>query len=130
MVNKIDDIDFQHNQISNQFLRTVSSFRQLYNYPVFINFRKILFMIDGSLTFQFFSRHKLMIYEGNHDSEYFYIKDYIYNVNKYEFENNKYMNFFYRSPKFIQVIKLKEEANEMTFINFYNNFLMQRKKIN
>ena len=126
MVNKIKDKDFRNVQISNQLLRTTSSFRDLYNYPVFMNFRKILFMIDGSLTFQFFYRHNLRIYEGNHDSENSYIKDYLYDVNEYNINNYNNINFFYRSPSFKKVVKLKE-ANEMTFINFYDNFLKQRK---
>ena len=86
-----------------------------------------MFMIDGSLTFQFFSRHNLSIYEGDHDTEYFYSKDYIYDVNEYSFyDNNKHINFFYRSPYFSNVVELKE-ANEKTFISFYNSFLSQRK---
>ena len=30
------------------------SFRTIEEYPIFINFRKLMFLIDGSLTFQFF----------------------------------------------------------------------------
>ena len=129
MIRKLIDEDFQHYPISNNKLRLISSFRDLNEYPIFANFRKIMFMIDGSLTFQFFSRHNLLIYEGDHDTEYFYSKDYIYDVNKYSYNTKtKYINFFYRSPNFVNVEKLKE-ANESTFIGFYKNFLIQRKKI-
>ena len=105
MVRKIDEINDEYYPISNQNLRFISSFRNLSEYPIFANFRKIMFMIDGSLTFQFFSRHNLTTYEGDHNTEYFYSKDYIYDVNKYSFnENYKYIDFFYRSPNFLNVV--------------------------
>jgi len=86
-------------------------------------------MIDGSLTFQFFSRHNLTTYEGDHNTEFYYSKDYKYEVNQYSFsQNSKYINFFYRNPNFVNVIKL-QESNEGTFINFYKNFLLKRKTI-
>ena len=85
-------------------------------------------MLDGSLTFQFFSRHNHSTYEGDHNTEYFYVKDYVYEVNKYSTTQNKYINFFYRSPSFLKVCQLKE-ANENTFINFYKEFLKKRKTI-
>jgi len=129
MVRKIDELESDYFPISNDALKLISSFRGLSEYPIFANFRKIMFMIDGSLTFQFFSRHNLMTYEGDHNTEYFYSNDYIYDVNKYSFnENYKYINFFYCSPIFSSIIQLKE-ANEATFIKFYKNFLTKRKKI-
>ena len=124
-----DEINLEYDPISDNALRSISSFRKLYKYPIFTNFRKLMFMIDGSLNFQFFSRHNLMIYEHDHDTEYFYSKDHEYEVNGYSYINkSKYMNFFYRSPTFSNVIHLKE-ANESTFISFYNSFLSKRKKI-
>ena len=127
MVRKTKEIEEEYSPISSQRLKLVSSFRNLSEYPIFANFRKLMFMIDGSLTFQFFSRHNLSIYEGDHDTEYFYSKDYIYDVNEYSFYgNNKHINFFYRSPYFSNVVELKE-ANENTFISFYKSFLSQRK---
>ena len=129
MVNKMEEIKSFYSPISSHLLKTMSSFRNLSKYPIFVNFRKIMFMIDGSLTFQFFSRLNLDIYEGDHDTEYFYSKDYKYEVNQYSSNQNyKYINFFYRSPDFINVIKL-QESNEGTFINFYKDFLLKRKKI-
>ena len=100
MVRKIqgklnDEINLEYDPISNDSLRSISSFRKLYKYPIFANFRKIMFMIDGSLTFQFFSRHNLSIYEHDHDTEYFYSKDHEYEVNEYSYKDkSKYMNFF------------------------------------
>ena len=133
MVRKMEEklngeYNLEYDPISNDSLRGISSFRQLNKYPIFANFRKIILMIDGSLTFQFFKRHNLSIYEDDHDTEYFYSKDYLYEVNQYSYNNStKYMNFFYRSPTFSNVAKFKE-ANESTFIQFYNNFLKKRTK--
>ena len=127
MINKIEEIKELYSPISSYLLKAMPSFRYLSNYPIFVNFRKILFMIDGSLTFQFFSRHNLSIYEGDHDTEYFYSKNYKYEVNQYSSNQNyKYINFFYRNPDFLNVVKL-QESNESTFTNFYNNF--KKKKI-
>ena len=131
MIRKIEDKnkEFNYYPISNTILKSFSSFRKLNKYPIFANFRKLMFMIDGSLTFQFFSRHKLKFYEGNKDTEYYYSKDNIYEVNKYSYnQKTKYIDFFYRPPNFLNVVKL-QEANESTFINFYNNFLSKRKTI-
>ena len=95
MVRKIDVLDSEYFPASDASLRIVSSFRNFNQYPIFVNFRKIMFMIDGSLTFQFFSRHNLDTYEGDHNTEYFYSKDYVYDVNKYSYnEQYKYINFF------------------------------------
>ena len=126
---EINRINLEYNPILNNALRTISSFRKLYKYPIFANFRKIIFLIDGSLTFQFFRRRNLSIYEHDHDTEYFYSKDHIYEVNEYSYkEKIKYMNFFYRSP--ISSIKVElKEANESTFIAFYKSFLSKRKKV-
>ena len=127
MVTKINELIPEYSSVPNHKLQVISSFRGLSDYPIFVNFRKLMFMIDGSLTFQFFSRHNLTKYEGDHDTEYYYSRDNIYDVNKYSSnEKYKYMNFFYRSPKFLYVEQLKE-ANESTFINFYKNFLTKRK---
>jgi len=52
MVRKIKDPEFIYLPISSHSLKLTSSFRDLSQYPIFVNFRKIMFMIDGSLTFQ------------------------------------------------------------------------------
>ena len=129
MVRKVEDPEFIYFPISNQDLKLASSFKHLSQYPIFVNFRKIVFMIDGSLTFQFFSRNKLGVYEGDHNTEFFYFKDYKYEINHYSYsQNSKYINFFYRNPTYVNKIKLRE-SNESTFINFYKNFLLKRKTI-
>ena len=63
MVNKVNAISYkENNNINNnnhinrrgRIIDEIYSFRDIYSYPAFINFRKIMFLIDGSLTFQFF----------------------------------------------------------------------------
>jgi hypothetical protein len=71
MVRKIDELADDYFPLSNDDLKLISSFRGLSKYPIFANFRKIMFMLDGSLTFQFFSRHELLTYEGDHKTEYY-----------------------------------------------------------
>ena len=89
-----------------------------------------MFMIDGSLTFQFFKRKNLRILENSDESIFYYDKNKTYICNNYyilsddKFQNN-FINFFYRSPSLVQdlpTIKLKE-SNENTFSEFYQNFL-------
>ena len=127
IISKIYELEFI--PIDQERMKLISSFRDLYNYPIFINFRKLLFMIDGSLTFQYFKRHNLKIFEGNKDAEFEYILNNEYEVNNYEFQGDpNYLNFFYRSPKFKGNIN-KKEANENTFFIFYNNFISKRKQI-
>ena len=41
------------NIIKEKEMKNISSFRDINSYTIFVNFRKIRFMIDGSLTFNF-----------------------------------------------------------------------------
>ena len=82
MVRKIDELESDYFPISNDGLKLMSSFIGLSEYPIFANFRKIMFMIDGSLNSHFFNS------EGDHNTKYFYSKNYIYDVNKYSFNEN------------------------------------------
>ena len=75
MVRKVEDLEFIYHPISNHELKDASSFNGLSKYPIFVNFRKIIFMIDGSLNFQFFSRINSKRY-GDNNTEFFYFKDY------------------------------------------------------
>jgi len=132
MVKKMEEIKSFYSPISSHLLKTMSSFRNLSKYPIFVNFRKIMFMIDGSLTFQFFSRLNLDIYEGDHDTEYFYSKDYKYEVNQYSSNQNyKYFIFLYHFKKKIKFGQLKKSLLlfihtirivNFSFIYIVNNF--------
>ena len=111
-------------------MKNISSFRDIISYPIFINYRKLMFMIDGSLTFQFFKRKDLRIFENSDDSLFYYDEEKVYECNNYfilsdeNFKNN-FINFFYRSPeldKSSPIIHMKE-SNEYTFCKFFNSYL-------
>ena len=134
MLEKVNAISYKENDtniIRNEIsMDEIYSFRDINLYPAFINFRKIMFMIDGSLTFQFFKRKDLRVLENSNDSMFFYDKNKIYLCNNYyilsdtNFKNN-FINFFYRSPTLIKdfpTINLKE-SNENTFAEFYQNYI-------
>ena len=128
MVKNVKELEYK--PIAEKELRNISSFRDIKDYPIFVNFRKIMFMIDGSLTFQFFKRKDLRIFENPDDSVFYYDEEKQYECNNYyilseeNFKNN-FINYFYRSPeldKDIPIVHLYE-SNEDTFSKFYNNYL-------
>ena len=137
MVKKVNAISYKennnniiHNNRNVNQMDEIYSFRDIKSYPGFINFRKIMFMIDGSLTFQFFKRKELKILENSNDSMISYDKDKVYLYNNYyilsdtNFKNN-YLNYFYRSSSLVKdfpIIKLKE-SNENTFSEFYKSYI-------
>ena len=128
MVKKVKTLKFK--EMSEIKMKEISSFRDVDSYPIFVNFRKIMFMIDGSLTFQFFKRKDLKIYENPDDSLIYFDEEKKYECNNYfilseENYKNNFINFFYHSPELDKdnpVIHLKE-SNENTFDKFYNNYL-------
>ena len=128
MVKNVNEL--KYNPINEKELKNISSFRDIYNYPIFVNFRKIMFMIDGSLTFQFFKRKDLRVFENPDDSTFYYDEEKLYECNNYfilsdeNFKNN-FINFFYRSPELDKdnpIVHLRE-SNENLFLKYYNNFL-------
>ena len=122
----------------------IHSFRDINEYPLFINFRKLLFLIDGSLTFQFFKRKNLRVFQNlNSNCSFEYSIDTIYECNNYSdmninYEKHQYSinnnneneeGVFYSLPQLVKkcpIIKLKE-ANENTFIHFYHSYLKNNK---
>ena len=128
MVNNVSYLAYKG--IPQTEMKNISSFRDVISYPIFTNYRKLMFMIDGSLTFQFFKRKDLKIFENPDDSLFYYDEEKVYECNNYfilsdeNFKNN-FINFFYRSPeldKVSPVIHMKE-SNEYTFCKFFNNYL-------
>ena len=137
---KSSELNF--NFISKEDFLEMHSFRKVKSYPLFINFRKLIFMIDGSITFQFFQRQNLSdSLVKNLDDEIVYNKNSDYLCNNYEIfhldrnlkDNN--ISFFYSLPKLLYEIKNHKksfeiklkESNEDTFIEFYNSFLLGNK---
>ena len=91
-----------------------------------------MFLIDGSLTFQFFHRKYLKEFEGNENpnSEFYFILNNKFECNNYFKNENPNINFFYTNPILNknedEIIYLKE-ANETTFQKFYYDYLKNKK---
>lgn len=109
----------QEYTMTNSNIDKKNSFREIYNYPLFVNFRKILFLIDGSINGQFFFReNRNKLSKSEKDSDIYYIKDCEYKLNDYIsldlFEYDR-RNYLYRTQKIKGTIK-KIEINEEVFI--------------
>ena len=80
-------------------IKNLNSFQNIKKYPLFVNFRKLIFLIDGSLNFQFFDRptdNKMNKLDNDCDIKYIPKLEYDvqYEVNIY---NIGLLNYFYRS---------------------------------
>ncbi len=51
---------FQYKPNSLDYVIKLNRFSDLKKFPSFLNFRKLIFMLDGSLNFQFFDRQLIM----------------------------------------------------------------------
>ena len=77
----------------------MSSFVYQQKYPLFINFRKLIFMIDGSLNFQFFDRpnkNKLRKRQDDCDIRFYPDCEYDVMVNLSFMTNRPGNIYFYR----------------------------------
>ena len=102
----------------------MSSFISLNKYPLFLNFRKLIFMIDGSLNFQFFdrpNRNKLKKRQDDCDIRYYSDCQYDVMVDLSYMINRPGNIYFYRREYFDSPLVMTE-INEDTF---YNNFNIQ-----
>ena len=126
---------FKYKEVSENIIKKeIFSFRDINSYPIFTNFRNIMFLIDGSLTFQFFKRIKeLRKMKNQDDSVFYYDKEKEYECNNYIISSqdnykNNFMNFFYRSPELNRDNEtiIMKESNENTFDDFYNNYLKNK----
>ena len=125
-------IDIIFSDFRQDKIKMIHSFRDISEYPLFINFRKLMFMIDGSITFQFFKRKNLRIFQNlNPNCSFEYSSDTIYECNNYSNFSYKFDNeeqeqgVFYTLPEVVKRSPIieKKEANENTFIMFYKNYL-------
>ena len=134
MVNNVSYLAYKG--IPQTDMKNISSFRDVISYPVFTNYRKLMFMIDGSLTFQFFKRKNLRKFENPDDSLFYYDEEKVYECNNYfilsdeNFKNN-FINFFYRSPELDKVSPIihMKESNEYTFCKFFNNYINNKTEL-
>lgn len=77
----------------------MNNFQNIRKYPLFVNFRKIIFLIDGSLNFQFFDRPaKNKLNKRDNDCDIKYIPNLIYDINyKVCLDDIGVLNYFYKS---------------------------------
>jgi hypothetical protein len=113
------------NQIEN-----LESFQNIKKYPMFINFRKIIFLIDGSLNFQFFDRptnNKINKIDNQCDIKF--IPNLSYDINyKINIDDIGILNYFYRS-QYGETHKAIE-INEDTFYIQFNQEISKNKILN
>ena len=82
----------------NEFEK-MNNFQNIRKYPLFANFRKIIFLIDGSLNFQFFDRPaNNMMNKRDNNCEIKYIPNLVYDINyDINIQNIGELNYFYIS---------------------------------
>ena len=111
-------------------IEKMDNFQNIRKYPLFVNFRKIIFLIDGSLNFQFFDRpakNKMNKRDNNCDIKY--IPNLIYDINyKVDLDNIGVLNYFYRS-RYGQTFKAIE-INEDVFYHNFNEEISNNKILN
>ena len=111
-------------------LEKMNNFQNIRKYPLFVNFRKIIFLIDGSLNFQFFDRpanNKLN--KRDNDCDIKYIPNLIYDINyKVCLDDIGVLNHFYRS-RYGQTYKA-QEINEDVFYHQFNEEISKNKILN
>ena len=104
----------------------MSSFVHQHKFPLFINFRKLIFMIDGSLNFQFFDRpNKNKLRKRQDDCDIRFYPDCQYDVMvNLSFMVNRPPNMYFYRREYLEDPLVMTEINEDTF---YNNFDTQIK---
>ena len=111
-------------------IQKMNNFQNVRKYPLFVNFRKIIFLIDGSLNFQFFDRptnNKMNKRDNNCDLKY--IPNLTYDINyKVSFDDIGTLNYFYRS-QYGQTYKAIE-INEDIFYHYFNDEISKNRILN
>ena len=111
-------------------IEKMNNFQNVRKYPLFANFRKIIFLIDGSLNFQFFDRPtNNKINKRDNDCDIKYIPNLAYDINyKVSYDDIGKLNYFYRSQygKTYKAI----EINEDVFYHHFNDDISKNKILN
>ena len=115
---------------SLSYIENLQSFLNIKKYPMFINFRKIIFLIDGSLNFQFFDRPtNNRMNKRDNQCDIKYIPDMEYDINyKIDLDQIGVLNYFYRS-KYGKTFKAKE-INEDSFYAEFSKEIFKNKILN
>ena len=126
------NISCDMNPTNQKTYEKMSSFVHHQKYPLFINFRKLIFMIDGSLTFQFFDRpNKNKLKKRQDDCDIRYYPDCEYDV----MVNLSYLvyrpgNIYFYRREYLEDPLVMTEINEDTFYNNFNNQIKTNKILN
>jgi hypothetical protein len=121
---------FEYKPNSLDYILKLNSFSDLKKFPSFLNFRKLIFMLDGSLNFQFFDRpanNRMNKRDNNCDVKY--IPNLVYDINyKINIKSVGELNYFYRS-QYGEPYKAKE-INEDVFYHEFNTSISNNKILN
>ena len=124
------DYNKEYNPTTFNEIEKMDNFQNIRKFPLFANFRKIIFLIDGSLNFQFFDRPaNNKMNKRDNDCDIKYIPNLIYDINyKVDLNDIGVLNYFYRS-KYGQTYKAKE-INEDIFYYYFNEEISKNKILN
>ena len=116
--------------LQKQAVAKLASFKDIKSFPCFFNFRKLMFLIDSALTFQFFKRenfHKLLL--SLHDCEITFIPTQEYYCNSYDtYGSSNEVTFFLRNPHYNNQTVVRKEVNETDFYEFMNKIINKAKE--
>ena len=110
----------------------MSSFVHQQKYPLFVNFRKLIFMIDGSLNFQFFDRpnkNKLRKRQDDCDIRFYHDCQYDVMVNL-SFMVYRPGNIYFYRREYLQDPLVMTEINEDIFYNKFDTQIKDNKILN
>ena len=110
----------------------MSSFVHQQKYPLFLNFRKLIFMIDGSLNFQFFDRpNKNKLRKRQDDCDIRFYPDCQYDVMvDLSFMVYPPPNIYFYRREYLEDPLVMTEINEDTFYNNFNTQIQSNKILN
>ena len=110
----------------------MSSFAHHKKYPLFLNFRKLLFMIDGSLNYQFFDRpnnNQLKKRQDDCDIRYYPDCEYDVMADLSVLRKKPGNPYFYRR-KYLSNPLVMTEINENSFYNEFDLIIKNNKTLN
>ena len=129
---KTSNISCEIYPTSQKTYEKMSSFVHQQKYPLFLNFRKLIFMIDGSLNFQFFDRpNKNKLRKRQDDCDIRYYSDCQYDVMAdLSLMVNRPPNIYFYRREYLEDPLVMTEINEDTFYNTFNTKIQDNKILN
>jgi len=117
---------------SQKTYQRMSSFVSQRKYPLFLNFRKLLFMIDGSLNYQFLDRpNNNQLKKRQEDCDIRYYPDCEYDVMAdLSLLTKRPGNIYFYRRKYLSDPLVMTEINEDTFYNNFNSQIKSNKILN